>query len=245
MADTPRVAVILAGVSGECSRLGEEFVPKLMLPLGGKPLLERQLSWLTKAGFDTVVLCLGCKADVIRAHFGDGERWGVRLRYCVEESPLGTAGAVKALGLASLPEDVLILAGEIYGSVDLRRLLAAHDSSQALASLAVTPALNGEARNLVVMGPERRILDFPEGPWKQGNAMVASKLWVIRRSLLHYVPDEGASDFLHDVFPAIVRAGGDLRGYPEAGELVDLGEPDVYERFARRFVRKVPASGAV
>lgn len=245
MADTPRVAVILAGVSGECLRLGTEYVPKLMLPLGGKPLLEHQLDWLKQAGFDTVVLCLGCKADVVRAHFGDGERWGVKLRYSVEENSLGTAGAVKALGLASLPENVLILCGEVLGSTDLRRMLAAHVARTALASVAVAPAHRDDPRSLVVMGPERRILDFPNQPWKQGNAMVVEKLWIISRSLLHYVPDEGASDFLHDVFPAVAKAGGDLIGYPDAGELVDLSEPEVYERYAKRFTKRALTSGAV
>ena len=154
-----RVAVILAEGSGECLRLGQEYVPKLLLPLGGKPLLEHQLAWLSASGFETVILCLGYKADRVRAHFGDGSRWGVRLRYSVEEAPLGTAGSVKTLGAASLPEDILVLHGEVYGELDCRKMIDAHASHQGLATLAVQPAASNCTRGLVVMGrsEERRV----------------------------------------------------------------------------------------
>ena len=89
--------IILAGGHGECMRLGDDYVPKLMISVGGKPLLEHHIEWLKAAGYDSIVLSLGVKADVVRNHFSDGSQWGVKLRYMVQQNRVGNADMVKAL----------------------------------------------------------------------------------------------------------------------------------------------------
>lgn len=197
------IAVIVAAGQGECLR-----------PVNGKPLLERQLQELARAGVDSAVLCLGFDAAPVRASFGDGSRFGVKLRYSVEEAALGTAGAVKALGAASLPDDILVICGEAASGEQLRRMIEFHRSHQALATLAVHPARPGE-EDFVVMGPGRVIIDFP-GSASPGQApMAASRLWIVRRALLRFAADEGPVDFMKDVFPAALKAQEVLAGYPE------------------------------
>ncbi len=234
MADKGMLAVILAGGHGECLRVADEYVPKVLLPVDGKPLLEHQLAWLKRAGFVSAVVSLGYKADAVRARFGDGSALGMRLLYSVEESPRGTAGAVKALGAASLPEDVLVLYGDIYPDTDLAAMLRFHRSHDALATIAVHECGKTHGCEPVVLGPERAIVDFPRqrGPGEPPGWGV-SPLWVLRRPLLHFVPDGAASDFLKDVFPAALKSGEPLAAHLEPGRLEDLGSPERYARFRK------------
>ena len=91
-------AVIVAGGRGVRMRPWSDRIPKVMIPIAGKPLLEHQINWLGKSGIRHVVMCLGYKADCIAEHFGDGSRWQVQIDYLREKSPLGTAGAIGRLG---------------------------------------------------------------------------------------------------------------------------------------------------
>jgi NDP-sugar pyrophosphorylase family protein len=234
----PKVAVIVAEGHGECLRRGDEYVPKLLLPIGARPLLEHHLAWLSGHGYREVTLCLSCKADQVRAHFGDGSRFGVKLRYSVDQKPQGDAGAVKALGAASLPEDILIFSGDLYPDFDLHKLLRAHAEHDALATVVVRAPAKGQETGLVALGPNRTILDFQHAPSTPRGTMATANMWLIRRSLLHFVPDERPSDFLLDVFPAALNAGKALIAYPEKGTLVDLGAPGAYDRFASRLLVK-------
>ncbi len=222
--------------------MSDGFVPKLMLTFGGKPLLERHLSWLKAAGVESICLCLGVRADAVRVYFGDGSRWGVKLRYFVEDTPLGTAGSVKALGAASLPEDLVALEADLIPEFDCQDILEFHRSHTGLATVAVRPVgLEGDGLRAinsgspqVVIGPGRRIMEMPQTPKADAGGASGVGLGVIRRPLLHFVPDRGASDFLRDIFPAAVRAGEDLRAYPLPGELHEIGTPELYATASKR-----------
>ncbi len=234
MADN--LAVIFAAGFGETARRDHSYVPKIMLPIGGKPLLEHQLEWLKGAGFDRVVICLSYKAEIVRSHFGDGSRMGLRLQYHVDEEPLGSAGSVKTLGAASLPEDFLVLSGELFVGSDGSRLMDFHRDHQGLATVVVrSPKFAHDG--YVAMGPSRRIEEFVTSPRLAKRPMAPTGLWVVRRKLMHYVPDDGPSDFLKDVFPAAVKAGENLFAYPETGPLRDLRTPDRYEKFAKEWAK--------
>ena len=116
-----RQAIILAGGAG--TRLRERLgdLPKPMIPIAGKPLLEHQVELCRRHGFTELVFFVHYRADLIEKHFGDGAKWGVRIRYVVEREPLGTAGAVLA-GLEMLAERFLVLYGDTMVNVDLERI---------------------------------------------------------------------------------------------------------------------------
>jgi NDP-sugar pyrophosphorylase family protein len=241
--------------------MGAEYVPKALLPVAGRPLLEHQLEWLRRADIDSVVLCLDCQPERVRERFGDGSGSGVRLRYCVEPGIRGTAGTVKSLGPASLPEDVVILPGDMLPDTDCGRMIRFHQAHSGLATLAFhdcrqkpapavcrgrggTCAEHGCSGTAVILGPGGRIMDLPSRSSAGAGGLALSPLWVIRRGLLHFVPDAGSSDFVKDVFPAVVKAGETILGYGETGTISDLGSPERYERFLRNRDRKRPASEA-
>jgi mannose-1-phosphate guanylyltransferase/phosphomannomutase len=195
---------------------------KALVPVSGRPLLEHQLEWLKRAGIDSAVLCLDFQPEKVRARFADGSGQGMRLRYLVADFPRGTAGLIKALGPASLPEDVLVLFGGILPETDCGRMVRFHRSHQGLATLALhecranlrtrPDACGGEP---VVLGPAQRIVDFPRYAPAGQAGLLLSPLWIIRRRLFHFIPDGPASDLVKDVFPAAVKAGEVLLGYRE------------------------------
>src|SRR6266480_6537000 len=121
--------VILAG--GKGTRLQERLgdLPKPMISIGGKPLLEHQVELARAFGFTDVVIFTCYKPELIEAHLGDGSRWGLKIRHIIERQPLGTAGAVLA-GLDSLAERFLVLYGDTMVNVDLQRIWAAHEESK-------------------------------------------------------------------------------------------------------------------
>ena len=124
--ETGITAVVIGGGQSECLQAGDKYIPKSLAPVAGRPLLEHQLEWLKRAGIDSAVLCLEYQSDQVRARFGDGSALGVRLRYSVAQAPRGTAGLVKALGPASLPDDVLVLFGGILPETDCGRMIRFH-----------------------------------------------------------------------------------------------------------------------
>ena len=95
--------------------------------------------------------------------------------------------------------------------------------------------VHGCAGEPVVLGPAQRIVDFPRYAPPGQSSLVLSPLWIVRRGVFHFVPDNAASDFVKEGFPAVVKAGEALLGYPETGMLADLGSPERYDRFTRSF----------
>src|SRR5262245_20777174 len=131
-------AVILAG--GKGTRLGKltESLPKPMVPVAGKPLLELQIRVLRRYQIREIILSTGHLAECIADYFGNGKKLGVSIRYVQESEPLGTAGAIKQME-DELPEDFLVVYGDIMLDMNVRRLLQFHASKGGAGTLVVHP----------------------------------------------------------------------------------------------------------
>jgi NDP-sugar pyrophosphorylase family protein len=130
-------AVVLAGGRGTRLAPYTTVFPKPLMPIGDKPILDIVIQQLRRNGFTEVTLAVGHLAELLMAYFGDGERFGVRIRYSREDQPLGTAGP---LGLVDgLTEPFLVMNGDILTALDYRGMYDAHRSSGAIATLAAFP----------------------------------------------------------------------------------------------------------
>src|SRR2546423_501673 len=131
-------AVILAG--GRGTRLGSltEALPKPMVPIAGQPLLEHQLGVLKRYGIDEVILSTGYRAEAVEDYFHDGSNFGVHISYAREDSPLGTAGALKSLE-RELYKDFLVIYGDVLFDLNLARLLAFHQEHGSAGTLVLHP----------------------------------------------------------------------------------------------------------
>jgi histidinol-phosphate phosphatase family protein len=234
-------AIILAG--GQGTRLRERLgdLPKPMIPIGGRPLLEHQVELARRHGLSDLVLFVHHRAELIEAHFGTGARWGVRIRYVKEAAPLGTAGAALE-GLSELHDQFVVLYGDTMVNVDLRRMMAAHERAGAGATLLVHPNDHPNDSDLVEMDGTGRISAFhhrphADGVWRQN--LVNAGLYVMqKRVLAGFAGRQGAGrtlDFGKDIFPELLRRGTPLHGYNSPEYIKDIGTPARYDRVCAEF----------
>ena len=148
-----RQLIILAGGAGTRLRARLGDLPKPMIPVAGKPLLEHQVELAKKHGFTDLIFFVHYRADLIEQHFGDGKKFGVRIRYILEKEPLGTAGAVLA-GFELLAERFVVLYGDTMVNVDLNRIWNAHEKAGAAATLLLHPNDHPFDSDLVEMDRE-------------------------------------------------------------------------------------------
>jgi len=239
-----RQAIILAGGAG--TRLRERFgnLPKPMVPIAGKPLLEHQVELAKKHGFTEFIFFVHHGAESIQRHFGDGRRWGVNIRHIVEREPLGTAGAVLA-GFEQLAERFLVLYGDTMVNVDLGRLWSTHEKGGAQATLLLHPNDHPLDSDLVEMEPSGRIAAFHNRPhlpgvWRQN--LVNAALYVLEKRALEPFHASRSThdaprilDFGKDLFPAMLFRGAALLGYNSPEYIKDIGTPERYDRVSAEF----------
>jgi len=238
-----RQAVILAGGLGTRLRARLGDLPKPMIPLGGKPLLEHHLELLRRHGFNRVFILACYRADLIEAHFGDGSRWGVQLSIVVEPGPLGTAGAVMA-ELPRLADAFLVLYGDTLVNVDLDRFWQAHTVSGAEATLFVHPNDHPLDSDLIETDAHDWVTAFhnrphPPGVWRQ-NLVNAGLYAISRQSLASWLGTPGLKDFGHDLFPRMLQHGSRMLAYNSPEFIKDIGTPHRYD-----FVSAQQAAGVV
>ena len=226
-------AVILCG--GKGTRLHSvtgDIIPKVMVEVCGRPLLEYHVQLLKANGIEDVIFCTGHLSEAIETHFGDGEAFGLRIRYTREPRALGTAGAVLQVPF-ELDHEFFVLYGDVFVNVDLARMAAFHGEKGGEATLLVHPSEHPYDSDLVVRDlASDRITAFPGRP-KGGQDFVnltSAALYVCRRDLVRHVPTDRPTDFARDIFPERLAAGARLFAYETDEYIHDLGTPERYSR---------------
>jgi mannose-1-phosphate guanylyltransferase len=225
-------AVVLVGGAGTRLRPLTDTRPKPMMPLVDRPFVAHQLDLLRRHGVTDVVFSCGYRPDALRAHFGDGDGTGVRLRYVVDPEPLGTAGAIKNA------EDVLdggaflVLNGDILTDLDLDAVVAAHREAGAEGTVVLTPVEDPSAFGLVRLHPDRSVEAFVEKPapeaLRPGEPFrINAGTYLLEASVLDRIPAGRACSVEREVFPALAEAGT-LFGHPSDAYWRDIGTPASY-----------------
>ena len=220
-------AVILAG--GKGTRLGNltRDIPKPMIPLLGKPLLEYHVELLRDYGITQIWILVNYLKDSIIQHFGNGAAWNVSIQYYEEPEPLGTTGGIKAIE-SHLTKDFLVLYGDVLVNMDLQRLLDFHASQQADATLVLHPNDHPHDSDLVELNQYKRITAFHPKPHPKDQYfrnLVNAGLYVLSPKILNALPAGVARDFGRDIFPSLVSTYY-LAGYNTTEYLKDMGTPE-------------------
>src|SRR3954451_5076614 len=221
---------VIAGGLGTRLRSIVGDIPKPMVPLDGVPLLERLIGLCRRSGLDDIHLMLGYRPEVIRDYFRDGSAFGVRLTYWIEQQPMGTAGCMRQITSALDAEDVLVLYGDVFVEMDLRRLIDFHRRHQPAATLVAHPNDHPHDSDLIETNGDR-ITAFHNKPHLEGlyyRNLVNAGVYVLTPGLLGRIPDNRACDFGHDVFPEALADGQFLAAYNTPEYIKDIGTPDRY-----------------
>lgn len=224
-------AVILAGGEGTRLRPLTSNQPKPMIPLVNRPMMEHVVKLLAQHGFDDIVVTVAFLANQIGDYFGDGSEFGVRMRYAIEEAPLGTAGSVRNAS-DELDDTFLVISGDVLTDIDLGELVKAHADSGALASIALKRVDNPVDFGIVIARPDGSIERFFEKPtWGEVfSDTINTGIYVLDSKILEFVPSGQVVDFAGDVFPAVLDAGLAIRGHVADGYWEDVGTTEAYLR---------------
>jgi mannose-1-phosphate guanylyltransferase len=223
-------AVVLVGGEGTRLRPLTLETPKPMVPIMNMPFLERTLRRLKEAGIDDVLLPAGYLPDAITSYFGDGSRLGLRLQYVIEESPLGTAGALKNIERL-IDGPFFVLNGDVFTSLDLRAMLAFHRAKGGIGTLHLIRVEDPSDFGCVVHDEVGRIRSFVEKP--QRNMAPTDEInagtYLLEREVLDRIPAGRPVSIERETFPELIRSGGrPLYAYTTDDYWIDLGRPDAY-----------------
>jgi D-glycero-D-manno-heptose 1,7-bisphosphate phosphatase len=222
--------VIMAGGKGTRLASVASGIPKPMVPVGGKPILEHQLECLEKNGLTDIIIVTGHLGHVIQEHFGNGSAFGVSLSYYTETEPLGTAGAL--FKIEDLDEDFVLVNGDIIFDMDFSRLIDFHFSRHAWATLAVHPNSHPYDSALIVAGSQDRVVRWlnkeePRGYYKN---RVNSGVHILSPRLLSAAPckqDGRAVDLDREILKPLVDEGN-IFAYHTPEYIKDIGTPERY-----------------
>ncbi len=222
-------AVILAG--GKGTRLGPltASLPKPLVMIGEKPVLEHQILLLKRYGLTDIIILTGHLGDQIAAYVGDGSRWGVSAICMQEQEPQGTAGALRMLS-NDIAEDFLLLSGDVMVHFDVKRFVDAHFSKKdSVVTAMIRETSSPLHSDLVCVSETMRVTNMflrphPEGI-TQTNLGIAS-VYILSPRFFDFIPQEGKCDIEKDVFPCILQAGASLYGYHTKEYIRDMGTPD-------------------
>ena len=220
-------ALILAGGEGTRLRPLTSTLPKPVVPLVDRPFISFMLDWLRGHGVDDIVMSCGFLAGGVRDVLGDGETYGVRIRYVEEPRPLGTGGALK-FAESLLADRFLMLNGDVLTDMDLTAQIAQHEATGAVATLALTPVEDPSAYGLVRLHDDNRVKEFVEKPSPDqiDTNTISAGAYVLERSVLDLLTADRPASIERDVFPRLV--GNGLFGHVSEGYCLDIGTPDRY-----------------
>ena len=224
-------AVVMAGGEGTRLRPLTSNQPKPMVPIVGRLCMEHIVALLKLHGIEDVLVTLAFMPQAVRTYFGDGEAFGVRMQYSVEESPAGTAGSV-GLAAEALDDTFLVISGDALCDVDLSALVEFHKERGASVTIGLKSVENPLEFGIVVCDDEGRIERFLEKPsWGQVfSDTINTGIYVLEPEVLRHVPDDRPYDFSKELFPLLLEMGRPLYGYVMDGYWQDIGNLDQYRQ---------------
>jgi mannose-1-phosphate guanylyltransferase len=220
-------ALVLAGGEGTRLRPLTLTLPKPVIPLAGRPFLTFMLDWLRRHGVDDVLLSCGYRSHDVERVLG-GEHRGMRLRYVVEDEPLGTAGPLRLAADEGVLEDrILVLNGDCLTDIDLTAQLAQHEERDAKATLALVAVEDTSSYGVVPTTDDGQVEAFLEKrPGPAPTNRINAGAYVLEREVVERVPAGRAVSIEREVFPELVGDG--LYGFLSEGYWIDIGTPERY-----------------
>ena len=217
-------AIILAGGEGTRLKNVVRDVPKPMAPIGGKPFLEYLVLQLIRWNVRDIILSVGYKLESIQNYFADGKRWNVRIRYSVENEPLGTGGAIREAARLVDKDTFLAMNGDSYFDLDFDAFRTFHSSRKAALSLALAVIDNAGRYGRVTLSHTNQVLNFEEKA-AEGQGLINSGIYLFNRDALSFFP-LGNVSLEQVVLPHLI--GKRLYAMQAKAFFIDIGIPEDY-----------------
>jgi NDP-sugar pyrophosphorylase family protein len=218
-------AVVLAGGKGTRLAPYTNVLPKPLMPIGNMPILEVLLRQMKRAGIDEVVLTVGHLAELLEAFFKDGEKFGMHIRYSIEDVPLGTAGPLALVD--GLKDTFLVCNGDVLTTMDIRDLVRFHREQGGVATIAMHHRQVKINLGVIHMNGGHEITGYHEKP--NLEYMVSMGIYVFEPKVIDYIAPNCYLDF-PDLILKLLAAQEKVCGFPYQGYWQDLGNPEDYQQ---------------
>jgi NDP-sugar pyrophosphorylase family protein len=228
-------AILLAGGKGTRLRPLTIHTPKPVVPIFDRAFLHYQIELLKQVPeIDEVILSLNYQPRRIEEVFGDGAGTGVRLRYVVEPSPLGTGGAIR-YAAQGLDDTLVVFNGDVMTSVDVNAVVALHRERQAKATIVLTPVDNPTAYGLVETEPDGRVRRFLEKPNPDEITCdtINAGIYVLEPGTFDRIPKDVSYSIERAYFPSLIDRKEMFVAYVDRGYWIDIGTPEKYVQVHR------------
>ena len=219
-------AVILAGGKGTRLRPYTTSFPKPLMPIGEEPILELVVRQLRSYKFDEIIMAVGHLAELIITFFGDGSKYGIKIRYTREDKPLGTAGAL-ALMKGELSDTFMMMNGDILTTLDYSDFIKYHKKNKSIATIALKKREVKIDFGIAEMNNKNTIKNYIEKPTM--DYMVSMGIYLFEPEVLGYIEQNKKLDF-PDLIKKLISDGKKVNGYVYDGYWLDIGRPDDYEK---------------
>ncbi len=222
-------AVIMAGGFGTRLRPITCTIPKPMVPIVNKPMMEHIIELLKRHGLNDILSVLFFQPDQITSYFGDGDALGVKMSYVGATDDLGTAGCV-GFSREHLKEPFVVISGDVLTDFDLKKAIEFHESKKAMITIILTRVDNPLQFGVVITEKDGRISRFLEKPsWGEVfSDTVNTGIYIIDPEALNYIPKGKEFDFSKDLFPLLLKNNLPLYGYIADGYWKDIGDLGEY-----------------
>ncbi|MEA4970953.1 MAG: sugar phosphate nucleotidyltransferase [Candidatus Pelethousia sp.] len=223
-------AVIMAGGEGKRLRPLTCTMPKPMVPLLNKPVIDYCVELLTAHGIADIAATLHYLPNMISQHLGDGRAFGANIRYSVEDKPLGTAGSVRAAVGDAASGPVLVLSGDAMTDIDLSALAERHAKSGAAATIVLKRVQVPTEYGVAILDETNRITRFLEKPQLSEvfSDLANTGIYLLSPEAVEMIPQDTKYDFSMDLFPKMLKADMRIEGYITESYWCDIGDLEQY-----------------
>jgi len=220
-------AVILAGGIGTRMRPLTYLMPKSMLPIGGKPLLERTIKWLKGYGIRDVVICVAYLKNQIVDYFGDGSKFDVNIEYAEADMPLGTAGQLKTAE-KNISDTFLAMNGDIVTTLNLENLIGFHKDQEGIGTIALKKFEVKVPYGYITLDSDSTIVSFQEKPVL--SFLANAGIYTLDPEVFDHIPLGRVVSLETETFPELISIGKRLNSYYEDAYWADVGTLTDFER---------------
>jgi len=223
-------AIVMAGGFGTRIQPLTHSVPKPMLNILNRPMMQHIIERLRDAGIVDIVILLYFKPEIVTNYFGDGSAFGVRINYVLPDDDYGTAGAVKKAEEFLQGEEFMIVSGDLVTDFDFNEIIAFHKKKQSKLTITLTPVADPLQFGVVITTPDGKIQKFLEKPsWSEVfSDTINTGIYILSPEILDYIPANTNYDFGKELFPSLMRDGVTLWGPILHGYWRDVGNPESY-----------------
>lgn len=219
-----KTAVILAGGKGTRLRPYTVAIPKPLVPVAGKPILEIIIIQLAKQGFKRLIITVNHQADIIMAYFGDGRKWGIKIEYSLEDTPLGTMGPIKLV--QDLPDHFLVMNGDVLSDIGYADFLERHIKSEKIFSIASFRRTQKNDYGILDV-KDNILIGFREKPEVQ--FVVSMGIYAVSKKATEYIPADQYFGF-DMLMNSFLEKKMEVAIYEHVGYWMDIGRPEDYTK---------------